>query len=144
MFNFAVSFCEPLRALAHSHFLDHDVEQFEDDPLEFIRSDLSLPTTTTGMASFSASGGGDATTRRQAAANLVRALVSSGYEAQVTEIVYTWVNLGLQVCLVSSCHIHAKKKIGVCQKSSRELEVQKFCYLSSQRRSCSWYDNSSK
>lgn len=76
---------------------EHDVEQFEDDPLEFIRMDLSLPISTTGTASFSSSGGGDGTSRRQAAADVVRALVVSGYEAQVTEIVSSWVNLGLQV-----------------------------------------------
>lgn len=104
MFNFAVSLRRhAIRTLIHLYHPDHDVEQFEDDPLEFIRSDLSLPSTSTGMSSFSASGGADATTRRQAAADLVRTLVSSGYETQTTEIVYTWVNLGLQVeCYKSS------------------------------------------
>jgi len=98
MFNFAVSLPRhAIRTSLHLYRPDHDVEQFEDDPLEFIRSDLSLPSTSTGMSSFSASGGADATTRRQAAADLVRTLVSGGYETQTTEIVYTWVNLGLQV-----------------------------------------------
>ncbi|CAG7854816.1 Importin alpha re-exporter AltName: Full=Chromosome segregation protein CSE1 [Serendipita indica DSM 11827] len=75
---------------------DHEVEQFEDDPLEFIRLDLSLPSSSAGTASFSSSGGGDGTTRRQAAADVVRSLVNNGYEQQATEIVSSWVNLGLQ------------------------------------------------
>lgn len=75
------------------------MEQFEDDPLEFIRQDLSLPTAASSTASFSSSGGGDGTTRRQAAADVVKSLVTSGYEAQATEIVLSWVNLGLQVCV---------------------------------------------
>jgi exportin-2 (importin alpha re-exporter) len=56
--------------------LDHELEQFEDDPLEFIRQDLALP-------SF---GTGDAPTRRQAAADVVRALVASGFEAEATQV----------------------------------------------------------
>ena len=40
---------------------DHEVEQFEDDPLEYIRIDLSIQ------------GTGDTSTRRQAAADLLRA-----------------------------------------------------------------------
>ncbi|KAG8818027.1 importin-alpha export receptor [Serendipita sp. 399] len=70
---------------------DHEVEQFEDDPLEFIRLDLSLPS-----SSVYSSSGGDSSTRRQAAAEVIRSLVSNGYEAQATEIVSKWVNLGLQ------------------------------------------------
>ncbi|KAG8776418.1 importin-alpha export receptor [Serendipita sp. 397] len=70
---------------------DHEVEQFEDDPLEFIRLDLALPS-----SAVASSGGGDATTRRQAAAEVIRSLVSNGYEVQATEIVSKWVNLGLQ------------------------------------------------
>ncbi|CAG8598816.1 6838_t:CDS:10 [Acaulospora colombiana] len=51
---------------------------------------------TSGSASFSSTGGGDGTTRRQAAADVVKALTSSGYEAQATEIVLNWIQLGLQ------------------------------------------------
>jgi exportin-2 (importin alpha re-exporter) len=64
------------------------MEQFEDDPLEFIRLDLSLPSM--GL------GGGDATTRRQAAADVLQALVGSGYESEATEIVGTRIKTGLQ------------------------------------------------
>ncbi|KAF5378153.1 hypothetical protein D9615_007619 [Tricholomella constricta] len=63
---------------------EHDVEQFEDDPLEFIRLDLSL-----------SSAGTDAATRRQAGADVLQALVGSGYEAETTEIVGTWIETGL-------------------------------------------------
>ncbi|TFK71152.1 importin alpha re-exporter [Pluteus cervinus] len=64
---------------------EHELEQFEDDPLEFIRLDLSLP----GAA------GVDVMTRRQAAADVLQALVGSGYEAETTEIVYGWITPGL-------------------------------------------------
>ncbi|TFK31640.1 importin alpha re-exporter [Crucibulum laeve] len=63
---------------------EHDIEQFEDDPLEFIRLDLALSTTGTDLA-----------TRRQAAADVLQALVGSGYEAETTEIVGAWINTGL-------------------------------------------------
>lgn len=63
---------------------DHDVEQFEDDPLEFIRLDLSLSASGTDLA-----------TRRQAAADVLQALVGSGYEVEATEIVGTWISTGL-------------------------------------------------
>ncbi|KAG6917213.1 hypothetical protein DXG01_003418 [Tephrocybe rancida] len=63
---------------------EHDVEQFEDDPLEFIRLDLSL-----------SSAGSDAATRRQAAADVLQALVGSGYETETTEIVGSWIGTGL-------------------------------------------------
>ncbi|KAF8063522.1 CAS/CSE protein [Lyophyllum atratum] len=63
---------------------EHDVEQFEDDPLEFIRLDLSL-----------SSAGTDAATRRQAGADVLQALVGSGYEAETTEIVGSWIGTGL-------------------------------------------------
>jgi exportin-2 (importin alpha re-exporter) len=64
--------------------LEHELEQFEDDPLEFIRLDLSLP------------GSSEVTTRRQAAADVLQALVSSGYEGETTEIVGSWIASGLQ------------------------------------------------
>ncbi|KAF4612796.1 hypothetical protein D9613_011749 [Agrocybe pediades] len=63
---------------------EHDVEQFEDDPLEFIRLDLSLSATGTDLA-----------TRRQAAADVLQALVGSGFESEATEIVGSWINTGL-------------------------------------------------
>ncbi|KDQ49269.1 hypothetical protein JAAARDRAFT_201016 [Jaapia argillacea MUCL 33604] len=66
---------------------DHEMEQFEDDPLEFIRQDLSLPSMGGGVS--------DATTRRQAAADVVRALVASGSEKETTEVVGTWIGKGL-------------------------------------------------
>lgn len=63
---------------------EHDVEQFEDDPLEFIRLDLAVSATGTDLA-----------TRRQAAADVLQALVGSGYEAEATEIVGSWISTGL-------------------------------------------------
>lgn len=63
--------------LDSGHLLaEHEIEQFEDDPLEFIRQDLALPSM----------GGGDASTRRQAAADVVRALVASGMETETTQV----------------------------------------------------------
>lgn len=69
----------------------HELELFEDDPLEYIRLDLSLP--------LPGSGGGsaDITTRRQAAADVLQALVGSGYEADTTETTGEWINQGLQI-----------------------------------------------
>lgn len=64
---------------------EHDVEQFEDDPLEFIRLDLAVSATGTDLA-----------TRRQAAADVLQALVGSGYEAEATEIVNSWISTGLR------------------------------------------------
>ncbi|KAG1888183.1 CAS/CSE protein [Suillus subluteus] len=55
---------------------DHEMEQFEDEPLEFIRLDLAFG----GSAS-------EVATRRQAAADVLQALVSSGYQTEATEIV---------------------------------------------------------
>lgn len=82
-------------ALIHS--IEHDIEQFEDDPLEFIRIDLSTPTSSAGTASFSSSGGGEGTTRRHAAADVIRSLVSSGHDTETTELVGEWVQNGLQL-----------------------------------------------
>ncbi|KAL5508780.1 hypothetical protein ACEPAG_4759 [Sanghuangporus baumii] len=71
----------------------HEVEQFEDDPLEYVRLDLSF-----ASASSAAIAGGltaEGTTRCQAAADVLRALVASGYETVTTEIVLRWIGLGL-------------------------------------------------
>ncbi|KAH7882920.1 CAS/CSE protein [Phlebopus sp. FC_14] len=68
---------------------DHEMEQFEDDPLEFIRLDLALP-------SGAGAGSAEASTRRQAAADVLQALVGSGYQTEATEIVGSWINTGLQ------------------------------------------------
>jgi exportin-2 (importin alpha re-exporter) len=84
----------PCQSLTHS--IEHDIEQFEDDPLEFIRIDLSFPTSSAGTASFSSTGGGEGTTRRHAAADVIRSLVSSGHDADTTELVGEWVQDGLQ------------------------------------------------
>ncbi|KIK96918.1 hypothetical protein PAXRUDRAFT_825478 [Paxillus rubicundulus Ve08.2h10] len=66
---------------------DHEMEQFEDDPLEFIRLDLALPSGSGGAA--------EASTRRQSAADVLQALVGSGYQTEATEIVGAWINTGL-------------------------------------------------
>ena len=73
---------------------EHEVEQFEDDPLEYVRLDLSF------ASSSAVSGGGltaEGTTRRQAAADVLRALVASGCEADTTSVVLKWVEHGLEV-----------------------------------------------
>ncbi len=64
---------------------EHDVEQFEDDPLEFIRLDLAVTSTGTDLA-----------TRRHAAADVLQALVSSGHEANTTKVVGSWIETGLK------------------------------------------------
>ena len=71
---------------------EHDVEQFEDDPLEYVRLDLSLPSSSGGLGL----GSHDAVTRRQAAADVLRALVSSGLEAETTEVARFWIEQGLE------------------------------------------------
>jgi exportin-2 (importin alpha re-exporter) len=68
---------------------DHETEQFEDDPLEYIRVDLSIPSASTG-------GSSEGTTRRHAAADVLRALVGAGSEAEATEYVSMWVSEDLQ------------------------------------------------
>ncbi|KAH0831109.1 armadillo-type protein [Lanmaoa asiatica] len=76
----------------------HDLEQFEDDPLEFIRLDLALPSGGgVGGAGGGVGGlGGEASTRRQAAADVLQALVGSGYRTETTEIVGAWIRTGLE------------------------------------------------
>ena len=72
----------------------HEVEQFEDDPLEYVRLDLSVASASSAVVAGGLTAEG--TTRRQAAADVLRALVASGFEAITTEIVLRWVGLGLQ------------------------------------------------
>ncbi|EPQ50330.1 Cse1-domain-containing protein [Gloeophyllum trabeum ATCC 11539] len=67
---------------------DYEVEQFEDEPLTFIRQDLAVPSMGGAV--------GDVATRRQAAADIVRALVASGSETETTEVVGQWITNGLQ------------------------------------------------
>ncbi|KZT00874.1 uncharacterized protein LAESUDRAFT_731806 [Laetiporus sulphureus 93-53] len=69
---------------------EHDIEQFEDDPLEYIRLDLAVPSL--GGAGVST----EAITRRQAAAEVLRSLVSSGFEADTTEVAGAWIGEGLR------------------------------------------------
>ncbi|KAJ6591750.1 CAS/CSE protein [Mycena vulgaris] len=70
-----------------------DEEMFSDDPLEFIRLSLfdSASTSSAGLAS----GGADGRTRRQAAADVLKALVGSGFEREATAEVEKWVQMGL-------------------------------------------------
>jgi exportin-2 (importin alpha re-exporter) len=77
------------------HPTEHEIEQFEDDPLEYIRLDLSLASTSSAGASGGLSPGADGTTRRQAAADVVRALVASGSEEATTEVAGGWIQKGL-------------------------------------------------
>ncbi|CAE6342293.1 unnamed protein product [Rhizoctonia solani] len=60
----------------------HEIEQFEDDPLEYIRRDLG-----SGSAASAGSGAVEVTGRRGAATDLLRALMGVGLEAQVTAMV---------------------------------------------------------
>lgn len=69
-------------------FVEHELEQFEDDPLEYIRLDLALPSIGAGVSN-------DGATRRQAAADVLRALVASGHEAEATEVTGAWIGQGL-------------------------------------------------
>ncbi|XP_006455464.1 hypothetical protein AGABI2DRAFT_226927 [Agaricus bisporus var. bisporus H97] len=64
---------------------EHEVEQFEDDPLEYIRMDLALSST-----------GLDSGSRRLAAADVLRSLVGGGYEVDTTEIVGSFISADLQ------------------------------------------------
>lgn len=54
------------------------MEQFEDDPSKFIRLDLSLP----GADMYA-----EVTTRGPTAADVLQAFMSSGVEAEATDIV---------------------------------------------------------
>ncbi|KAJ7043405.1 CAS/CSE protein [Mycena alexandri] len=69
-----------------------DEEMFTDDPLEFIR--LSLFDSASSAAGL-AGGGADGRTRRQAAADVLKALVGSGFEREATTEVEKWVQMGL-------------------------------------------------
>ncbi|KAJ7224424.1 CAS/CSE protein [Mycena pura] len=73
-------------------FRTSDEEMFTDDPLEFIRSSLSdSNTSSAGLAGS----GADGRTRRQAAADVLKALVGSGFEREATAEVEKWVQMGL-------------------------------------------------
>ena len=89
VFYFTTCIVKPLTSHSIPLSTDHEMEQFEDDPLEFIRLDLSLPGSSTGLSA-------DITTRRQAAADVLQALVGSGYESEATEIVGGWIARGLE------------------------------------------------
>jgi exportin-2 (importin alpha re-exporter) len=66
---------------------------FTDDPLEFIR--LSLFDSASSSSAGLVSGGADGRTRRQAAADVLKALVGSGFEREATTEVEKWVQMGL-------------------------------------------------
>ncbi|KAH7097236.1 importin alpha re-exporter [Auriculariales sp. MPI-PUGE-AT-0066] len=68
-------------AVPNVYLREVDIEQFEDDPLEYIRRDMHMS---------------DASTRRAAAADLLRSLVNSGKETEVTTIVGEWIGASLQ------------------------------------------------
>lgn len=53
---------------------------------------MSLPVSSAGLGL----GAQEAVTRRQAAADVIRALVASGLETEITEIVGVWISQGLQ------------------------------------------------
>ncbi|KAJ7281661.1 CAS/CSE protein [Mycena rebaudengoi] len=74
-------------------FRESDEEMFTDDPLEFIR--LSLFDSASSSAAGLASDKADGRTRRQAAADVLKALVGSGFEAEATSEVEKWVQMGL-------------------------------------------------
>lgn len=105
--------------------LEHEVEQFEDDPLEYIRRDLS--STTEGGA-----------TRRHAASELIRALISIGLDAQVTHIVQSYIEVALQVSaaviylftvedvILKLCHFIFP---AIRTKPYRKLEEQRYGHI---------------
>lgn len=66
---------------------------FTDDPLEFIR--LSLFDSASSSSAGLASGSADGRTRRQAAADVLKALVGSGFEREATAEIEKWVQMGL-------------------------------------------------
>ncbi|KZS89199.1 Cse1-domain-containing protein [Sistotremastrum niveocremeum HHB9708] len=81
---------------------EREVEMFEDDPMEYIRVDLAP----SGSAYSAPGGTSDGGTRRQAAADVIRAFVSAssnagasgeGKEGDVTEVVGRWIGRGLEV-----------------------------------------------
>lgn len=67
---------------------EHEIEQFEDDPLEYLRLDLSIPVVSTG--------GSEGATRRHAAADVLRALVNADLESETTAVVLNIVSQDLQ------------------------------------------------
>lgn len=74
------------------HAIEHGIEQFEDGPLEYIRLDLSLAFSSSVSGCLTVEG----TTRRQATADVLRSLVSSGFEEETTEVASAWVGKRLQ------------------------------------------------
>ena len=60
---------------------EHELEAFEDAPLEFIRGDMLIT---------------EIATPRQAAGDVIKALVSSGFEADTTAVVNEWIVRGLE------------------------------------------------
>jgi len=73
--------------------MDHDTEQLEDDPLQFIRVDLSIPSTSAGTIRGTSS---EVITHRQTAAGGLKALVASGLEEETTEVIDSSVRKGLE------------------------------------------------
>jgi len=84
---------EVMASLTQRPLSDHDIEQFEDDPLEFIRLDLSVPSTSASTIGGTSS---EAVTRRQAAADVLKALVAGGLEEETTEVVGSLIQKGLE------------------------------------------------
>lgn len=68
----------------------HEEEMFEDDPIEFIRTDLEPST--------------ESDTRRQAATDFTRALMEQ-FEGEVTSIVKRYIDAYLQVRLFVIRHV---------------------------------------
>ena len=91
---------------------EHEVEQFEDDPLEYIRRDMSL-------------GSEGSETRRHAAQELIRALMSIGLEAEITKLIEHYISLGLQVLSQNFCSSGFHPSfLELYTKSKRELAVK--------------------
>ncbi|KAL5512099.1 hypothetical protein ACEPAG_3620 [Sanghuangporus baumii] len=63
----------------------HEVEQFENDALEYVRLDLSFASASSAAIADSPTAEG--TTLRQTAADVLRVLVANGYAAVTTDIV---------------------------------------------------------
>ncbi|KIO33067.1 hypothetical protein M407DRAFT_65856 [Tulasnella calospora MUT 4182] len=83
----------PLRA--------HEVEQFENDPLEYIRRDLSLSTEEGGS-------------RRHTASELIRALFSIGLDAPVTRLIEHYIGAALQEYAANPSANWKSKDTAIC------------------------------
>jgi exportin-2 (importin alpha re-exporter) len=75
---------------------DYEIEQYEDDPMEWIRVDLFSLTASSSSTGDGASSIGEGSTRRQASSDVLRAFVGVNLEV-TTSICSEWVGRGLDM-----------------------------------------------